>query len=156
MLHTVEFARRQLMHSDRIYTRLFLLTARRAFYATPPSPAVARQIKTTATLLAGMADYCAQRDIRLVVIAIPQQFAVLCTANGFEFPGVDPVAAEAGLAAVAREHGALWIDTLPALADDYRAHRVDLYYRVDGHLTARGNQVLGEFTAGALRRALGR
>ncbi|HEX5131725.1 MAG TPA: GDSL-type esterase/lipase family protein [Candidatus Krumholzibacteria bacterium] len=155
VLHTVELAKRMLMQNDRMYARLFLLTARKNYYATVPSAKVLRQTEITQTLLGEMSDYCQARGMRFVVVSIPQQFAMLAVADGFDFPGIDPAIIESRLSPAVRASGALWIDTLPALVDDYRAHRVDLYYRMDGHLTPRGNRVVGTCVADALLHSNG-
>ncbi|MDH4037033.1 MAG: GDSL-type esterase/lipase family protein [Candidatus Krumholzibacteria bacterium] len=149
-LHTLALARRLLMGNDRAYARLFMLTSRREYYATPPDENVQRQIQLTAQLLGEMNAYCEVRNTGFAVVSIPQQFAVLTIAHGYHFEGIDPTVIDARLGAVAAENGFPWIDVLPALVADYRANGEDLYFRVDGHFTRRGNRLAGEACADAL------
>lgn len=154
-LHAVEWAKRVAMQNDRLYARLFLLSARRAYYATPPSDRVVRQVALTRELVARMQSRCAEEGAAFVVVSIPQQFAVLARAGGMTFEGIDPTMIDGAMAALARERGFPWVETLPALSDAYRAERADLFHRVDGHLTAAGNAVVGRVAADAVAPLLG-
>ena len=149
-LHVVALAKRIAMHNDRLYARLFLLSHRRAYYATAPDARVQKQIDITRDLLAEMAAYCRERGIQLLVVSIPQEYAVISEANGFKFPGVDPSVIDAQLSPHAHDEGVIWVEALPRLSAVYRDWHRDLYYRVDGHLTAEGNRVLGDLVAGML------
>lgn len=153
-LHSVAWAKRLVMQSDRLYARLFLVTSRKEFYATPVSERVTERLGVTRELFSAMEAYCRDRGIDLVVVSIPQQFAVLASARGFRFRGVDPDLIDANLAGLARERGFLWIQTLEPLADAYRNTGADMYYRVDGHLTAAGHRVVGEHATRALAQVL--
>jgi hypothetical protein len=62
--------------------------------------------------------------------------------------GIDPGIVDAELAPGVREDGCIWIDALPRLAAVYGQSHRDMFYRVDGHLTAEGNRVLGSLVAG--------
>ncbi len=149
-LHVVALAKRIAMHNDRLYARLFLLSHRRAYYAAAPDAHVQKQIDITRDLLAEMAAYCRERGIQLLVVSIPQEYAVISEANGFQFPGVDPKGIDAQLAPHAHEQGVIWVEALPRLSAVYRDWHRDLYYRVDGHLNTEGNRVLGDLVAGML------
>lgn len=149
-LHTVEWAKRMLMQNDRAYARLFLMTSRREYYATPPGKRVERQIEITRQWLQRMETFCSARGIRFAVVSIPQQFAVIAGARDLHFAGVDPETIDRQLAPVARTSGFAWIEMLPELTAAYRSRGVDMFYRVDGHLTREGNHVVGEAAAAAL------
>jgi lysophospholipase L1-like esterase len=149
-LHAVEWAKRTAMRSDRVYAQLFLLSSRREFYAASPRERAARQIELTRELVGSMESWCRESGAAFVVVSIPQQFAAVAQARGYRFPGVDPTVIDARLAGLARERGFPWIEALPALADAYREDEIDLFHRVDGHLTPAGNRVVGELAAGAL------
>ena len=56
----------------------------------------------------------------------------------------------AAMAELAEEDASFEAEMEPALAAAYRTTRADMYYRVDGHLTAAGNRVVGERAAKAL------
>jgi hypothetical protein len=149
-LHVIALAKRMAMQNDRLYARLFLLSHRRAYYASTPDAHVQKQIDITRDLLAEMAAYCRERGIQLLVVSIPQEYAVISEANGFQFPGVDPNVLDAQLAPHAHDEGIVWVEALPRLSAVYRDWHRDLYYRVDGHLTTEGNRVLGDMVAGML------
>ncbi len=149
-LHSVAWAKRVVMHSDWLYSLLFLVTSRKEYYATPVTERVADQLAVTRDLLGRMEDYCHERGVAFAVASIPQQFGVIMTANGYRFRGVDPDLIDENLVGLARERGFPWIALQKPLADAYRATGRDAYYRVDGHLTVEGNRLVGEAVADAL------
>jgi lysophospholipase L1-like esterase len=149
-LHTVALARRLAIKNDELYARVFLLSARRKYYATAPDSTVTRQIGITRELIHEMAAYCRGRGMQLVIVSIPQQYSVISVARNLHVDGIDPGVIDAQLAPAAREDGCIWIDSLPRLAAVYGQSHSDLFYRVDGHLTPEGNRVLGELVAATL------
>jgi len=149
-LHSVALARRLVMQNDRLYANLFLLTSRRKYYATSPDSSVARQMRITRDLLHEMADYCRGHETQLVIVSIPQQYSVISVARNLHVDGIDPDIIDTQLASVVRHDGCIWVDALPRLAAVYGQSHRDMFYRVDGHLTAEGNRVLGELVAGTL------
>jgi lysophospholipase L1-like esterase len=154
-LHAVEWARRMVMQNDRAYARMFLLTSRKTYYATPASEHVRRQIESTREWLTRMEAYCRARGIRLAAVSIPQQFAVIAGARAMQFRGVDPGVIDRELSQLAGEQGFPWFEMLPPLVEAYRSSGVDMFYRVDGHLTPAGNRVVGEAAADALGPIVG-
>jgi lysophospholipase L1-like esterase len=148
--HVVALAKRIVMQSDWIYQRLFLVTSRKEYYTVPITAHVAEQLAVTRDLLGAMEAFCRERGIRLVVISIPQQFGALASARGDKFDGVDVDVIDRELAAFASERGFPWIEMLEPLAEAYRSTGVDMFYRVDGHLTRDGNRVVGENAAEAI------
>jgi hypothetical protein len=149
-LHVIALAKRMAIQNDRLYARLFLFSHRRAYYASTPDAQVQKQIDITRDLLAEMAAYCRERSVQLLVVSIPQEYAVISEANGFKFRGVEPNVIDAQLATHAHDEGIVWVEALPRLSAVYRDWHRDLYYRVDGHLTTEGNRVLGDMVAGIL------
>ncbi len=149
-LHSVAWAKRLAMQNDRLYSLLFLVTRRKEYYRVPASEQVALQFGVTRTLIDGMQSYCHARGIEFAVVSIPQLFTVLATARDYRFDGLDPSAIDANLAGLSREREFAWIEMESSLAAAYRTTRADMYYRVDGHLTAAGNRVVGERAAKAL------
>jgi lysophospholipase L1-like esterase len=145
--HVIALAKRVAMQNDWIYQRLFLVTARKEYYAVPFSPHVTEQLDVTRNLIGAMEAFCRGNGIRFVVVSIPQQFGVIAAARDDRFSGVDPRAIDRDLAAFASTRGFAWIETLEPLAEAYRTTGVDMFYRVDGHLTRDGNRVVGENAA---------
>ena len=94
--------------------------------------------------------YCREHYMQLVVVSIPQQYSVISAARNLHVPGIDPGIVDAQLGPAVREDGCIWLDALPRLAAVYGQSRRDMFYRVDGHLTAEGNRVLGELVAATL------
>jgi len=154
--HAVAWAKRLVMQSDWVYQHLFLVTSKKEYYTVPMTEQVAEQLRVTRDLLAAMEKFCRARGIRFVVVSIPQQFGALAAARGDRFSGVDPGVIDADLAPFAREHGFPWIETLDPLAEAYRTTGVDMFYRVDGHLTRDGHRVVGERAAEAIAPILPR
>ena len=153
-LHSLILAKRLLMESDWLYIRLYMLTKRVEYFATPPTATLRRQIEVTKALLERMQRFCAERGRDLVVLSIPQQFQVLVPEHG-EALGVDVDAIDRTFAEFAREQGFTWLPALPRLRQDYRAEGKDLYFRFDGHLNSRGNRVVADYLAAALVERLG-
>jgi lysophospholipase L1-like esterase len=154
--HVVALAKRVAMQSDWVYQHLFLVTPRKEYYRVPTTPHVAEQLDVTRTLLATIDEFCRTRGIRFVVISIPQQFGALAAARNDRFSGIDPRAIDRDLAVFARARGLAWIEMLEPLAEAYRTTGVDMFYRLDGHLTADGNRVVGERAAETIAPILSR
>ena len=106
------------MAHDRLYARLYMLTRRLEYFATPPSPTLQRQIEVTKTLLDRIQSFCRQNGSELVVLSIPQQFQVLAPAS--DALGVDVDAIDHTLAAFAAERDLAWLAALPTFREVYR------------------------------------
>jgi lysophospholipase L1-like esterase len=149
-LQSVALAKRVAMKSDFLYAKMFLLSQRRKYYAATPDPVLARQIDITRALVHEMAAYCRSHAIELIIVSIPQQYAVVYTAHHLHPFGLDFGFIDAQLAPAARADGVTWLDALPRLAAVYGQSPRKLYYRFDGHLAPEGNRVLGELVAATL------
>jgi len=82
-----------------------------------------------------------------MVLSIPQLYPVIAATregpDGARHAGhLDRV-----FAARAREHGFPWLPALEALVRAARRDGDELYHRLDGHLTALGNRVVGTLLA---------
>jgi len=156
-LHSVAWAWRLVVQSDWLYTRLFLVASPHTeYYATPTTQHVADQLAVTRDLIGRMQSYCRERGVEFAVVSIPQQFGVVATANGYRLRGVDTDVIDDHLVGLAHERGFPWIAMRQPLADAYRATGRDAYYRVDGHLTAEGDHIVGEAVADALEPLVAR
>ncbi|HZA66020.1 MAG TPA: GDSL-type esterase/lipase family protein [Geminicoccaceae bacterium] len=145
-LHSLILLKRLLMESDWLYARLYMMTKRLEYYATPPSETLRRQIEVTKELLERVQSFCRQKGRDLVILSIPQQFQVLAP-EGADALGVDVDAIDRDFAAFARERGFTWLPVLPTLNERYRAEAKDLFYRFDGHLNDRGNRAVADYLA---------
>ncbi|MGH6900631.1 MAG: SGNH/GDSL hydrolase family protein [Geminicoccaceae bacterium] len=145
-LHSLILAKRLLMASDWLYVRLYLMTRRQEYFATPPTATLRRQIEVTKALLERVQSFCEQNGRDLVVLSIPQQFQVLAPERD-EALGVDVDAIDRVFAAFASEQGFTWFPALPKLRERYRAEGDDLFFRFDGHLNNRGNRAVAAYLA---------
>ena len=149
-LHIVTLLQRLLMNSDRVYSFLYRITARRQYFELPPTAELEFRLATTHDLLREAARFCRERGVPLVVLSIPQQFQVLVEGRGYRYEGMDMHYIDREFGRLAVEEGFRWISTLDTLASTYREKREDLYYRFDGHLNERGNRVVAEYFADQL------
>jgi lysophospholipase L1-like esterase len=148
-LHSLILAKRLLMASDWLYVRLYLMTTRAEYFATPPTATLRRQIEVTKRLLERVRSFCEQRRRDLVVLSIPQQFQVLAPERAKAL-GVDVEAIDRVFAAFASKQGFTWLPALPRLRELYRADAEDLFFRFDGHLNNRGNRAVADYLAAVL------
>jgi lysophospholipase L1-like esterase len=143
-LHSLILLKRLLMANDWLYARLYIMTKRAEYFATPLSETLRRQIEVTKELLERVHRFCRRKGRELVVLSIPQQFQVLAP-DGAEELGVDVDAIDRDFAAFARERGFAWLPVLPTLNERYRTGGEDLFHRFDGHLNQRGNRVVADY-----------
>jgi GDSL-like Lipase/Acylhydrolase family len=148
-LHSVILAKRVLMANDWLYGKLYVMTKRREYFVSPPTPAVRGQIEITKALLERAQAFCRTKGCELAVLSIPQQFQVLVPGRG-ETLGVDVDLIDDEFAAFAERQGFTWLSALPSLRTVYQNEGEDLFYRFDGHLTKRGNRAVAEFLVSAL------
>lgn len=141
-LHLVTFAERVVMSADYLYCALYAITPRKGYFATPLSEHVQAQLRTTRALLEMAKAICERSGARFLVVSIPQQFQVLYVSDNLEMEGIDPGWIDQEFARHAEANGYTWLPTLAALVEAYKGNGRDLYYRLDGHLTAEGNNVL--------------
>ncbi len=147
-LHLLLLARRVLMSNDGIYTRLYLSTARRAFFSVPPNDRVTRQFRITADLFSRAQEFCRQKGCKIIVLSIPQQFQVLATASGIAMDDIDLAYIDTEFSQLAADKGFAWVPLLPQLAETYASGGEDLYYRYDGHLNPAGNRAVAAIATG--------
>lgn len=148
---TISFFRNLLLRNDYIYCGVYWVTSRRQFFTYNQTALAARQYQVTRELLTQANRYARSEGSRFVALSIPQHFQVLAKARGFRLPGLAEDIVDRKMSELAGRQGFPWLSSLETLADHYRAHRLDLYYREDGHFTPLGNQVFSGWLIGALR-----
>ncbi len=141
-LHSVMLLQRILASFDRMYVRLYLLTPWTQYYQLPPTHAFQEKIGITKTLLQRANAFCQEQGCEFAVLSVPQQFQVLAQAGGFRDPQIDVHLIERTLAPFAHAANIPWISAMEPLVEHYRANGEALFYRVDGHLNARGHRVV--------------
>ncbi|SMO42226.1 SGNH/GDSL hydrolase family protein [Ruegeria faecimaris] len=144
-LHSVTMLKRMLMANDQSYTKLYLMTPRRAFFTTPMSELFQAKVETTKQVFTRMATFTQSQGSELVVVSVPQLFQVLQAAKTSSDPEVDPGLPDRLMEGVVAEQGFQWHEALPYLTEEYSSTGKDLYFRYDGHLNADGNRVLSDF-----------
>ena len=133
------------MSNDRVYSTLYRLTPRRQYFETPPNAEVRSRLAVTSSLLSEAARFCRDHGVPLIVLSIPQLLQVLVEARGYRYEGMDIRLIDHEFERLAAEEGFRWIPVLDTLARAYREEGEDLYYRWDGHLNERGNQVVAAY-----------
>jgi hypothetical protein len=139
---TSEVAEHFLFDDPATYVRLYLLYGDNAdFLRQPFTPLWNKRFDQFDVLIGEMADRLHARGIPLVWVAGVQraQAQLLSTKN--LPPRVDPFAFEEKTAEIARKHGAIVITVDQAFQQAANAGK--LFYPVDGHLTAPGQQLFG-------------
>jgi len=154
-LESINFLQRLLFRNDVLYALLYMMTARRQYFVEPPDDLVAEQYRVTMDLLRQAAEYAGSERTNFAVLSIPQSIQVLFKARGMRAPGIDVDAMDRRLGGFAAANRVQWLPVMERMVEDYRRNRWDLFYRFDGHLTARGNRVVGEWLAAELLRMHG-
>jgi len=149
-LHSVTLAKRLVLNVDGLYCALYSQTPRARYFTVPQPDDIRHQFEITRDLFIQMHEFSTERNIGLAVVSIPQQFQVYYKASDRKDDGIDVDYVDEYFGGLARERGFAWIPTLEQFAEDYKASEQDHYYRLDGHLTAYGNQVLSDIVVNRL------
>ncbi len=150
-LHSLTLLKRIIMATDAAYTRLYLLTPRKAFFTAPASQELLKQADTTKDIILRAKQFTTERGADFIVLSVPQLFQVLHSASGRSGDGIDPALTDDVFSEFSATHGINWVKALPILAETYRQNGVDLYHRFDGHLNATGNKLLADIAYDALK-----
>jgi hypothetical protein len=103
-LQSLTLAKRLLMMNDQLYAKLYMLTPRRAFFTSPPTDLLNRQVDVTMSLFSQAKDFCQKRGCELMVPSIPQQFQVIAAARQID-ANVDPAYIDRKLGQTVAEWG---------------------------------------------------
>jgi lysophospholipase L1-like esterase len=141
----VTLAKRMLLSSDFIYTKMFFTTNRSVYYASPMNETLRRQVKITKDLLLRFQEYCSANGAKLVVLSIPQEIQVIMKARRYAINRISIDFVDEEFLAFAPEYGFLWLPAFDTLVRQYQSGFDDLYFRLDGHLNKRGTRVVGNF-----------
>ena len=144
-LNMLTLYKRLLISNDWLYTKLYMMTPRSEYFREEQTDTFSNKMEITKELLLRAAEYCKSRGAELIVLSIPQQFQVLYKANNYNFENTDVLMIDRELSTFAQENDFTWITLLGQLAEYTKVENTDLYYRLDGHLNARGNRVVGEY-----------
>jgi len=153
-LQVVTALKRLLLQSDSLYLRLYQLTARLKYFESPMPTSVRRKLETVQKSLLKAASVCKQRNTKLIVASLPQQFQVILRGREDRIDGIDPSVIDRELGIFADANGLVWLPVLEPFSEEYSRARDDLYYRLDGHLTPRGNLLFAELMAEEIMRTV--
>lgn len=142
--HLLILAKRFVLSNDAMYSKFYLSAPNRGEWVRMPlSEKPRRQVKVTETLFKRIADYCQSLDKQFIVFSIPQQFQVLYRDESEESSEIDIDFYDRHFMKFARENGFTWVPTLDTFTDS-RFKNDELFYRLDGHLNPKGNEVAAE------------
>jgi hypothetical protein len=134
----------ELYRDPAFQIRSFLLNQDPADYVRAPlSPAWQRRVNDWGDLVARITAQTGPAGVPLVLIYIPERAqAALATGNYPAPAGIDPYVLARALRAMAKEHGAEFVDSTPdfAAAPDFQA----LFYLTDGHPRQGGHAAIAE------------
>lgn len=148
-LHTVLLLQRLLLHNNGFYRRTYMATVRGDFFREPPTELVQTQISLTRRLFEKAQRFVQAGGGCLMVVSVPQQFQVMALADEWNAEHLSVRAPDKLLADHVGELGVEWVASLDTLVS-VSTEGEDLFFRVDGHLNAEGNAVLGKFVADRL------
>jgi hypothetical protein len=154
-LQSVYFFKRILLRNDFVYTGVYWMTSRRQYFTEKQSSHASEQYAITRELLSQASAYAGSQGSRFAVASIPQCFQVLAKARDIRLPGLSADIVDRRLSRLAEQRGFPWLSSLNTLAEYYRVHGEDLYYREDGHFTPLGNRIFGEWLTGEVLRLYG-
>ena len=76
---------------------------------------------------------------------LPDVGQIIAKADGFSSEGIDWDANDEELKEFAKKQNILWISVSDEMASGYKKDKKDLFFRYDGHLTSKGNLLVGEY-----------
>ena len=137
-----------LFQNVSFYTNLYLRYGDKAGFLRPPFPASwQRRFHDFDVLMDGVAAKAHAAGVPFILVTVPQRAqAALAAAHGSVPPGIDPMAFDREIARIATRHGIDDIDLTPEFARQPNP-AADYYYAVDGHINARGSQLVAHALA---------
>jgi hypothetical protein len=126
-----------MFRDQSIYLPLYLRYGDKADFLRPPFSAPWQErLRRLDALVGALAQRAQAAGVPFMLAFVPQAAEVELMAEPIVPPGIDPAALPAAIAAIVARHHAWFTDTSAAL----RARPADqLYYIVDGHLSAEGH-----------------
>jgi hypothetical protein len=144
-LHSVDFAKRMVLKSDRLYYSL-AKTQNEALHAT-----IKDQVDTLSQIIGSISDLCKMNNCELIVFFYPTKFMV--TQLQFDNNTDETTAlVDERFAAVLQKNRHYYFNPLQAIAKDYSQTKLDHHYRIDGHCTAHGNAFLASLLSNKIEQ----
>jgi hypothetical protein len=134
-----------------LYVSNYLSGGDRVDYLRPPlSQAWRARLQFTEGALGYMATRFQASGVPFIVILAPNEAQAELASGVARPPNVDPYALGSALAQIAARHNIVFADATRAYARV--DHPQSTFYRVDGHLNAAGDAILGSVAAGVVAR----
>ncbi|HEY3919325.1 MAG TPA: SGNH/GDSL hydrolase family protein [Stellaceae bacterium] len=139
-----------LFRNLNVYLSLYLRYGDKAdFLRSPFTPKWQERLQALDTIVAGLSARAQRAGVPLTLAYVPQEAQVALMAPGRTAPaGVNPAALPAAIAQIAARHNAIFVDSSLALRTHPAPER--LYYQVDGHLSGKGQPIVGSYIAQTL------
>jgi hypothetical protein len=142
--HLLTLAKRIVIANDDIYCKLYLASPdRQQWVSLPLSNEAKNKLNITKLLFEKIAEYCFSLKKKLIVLSIPQQFQVLYFEQSKKSPNIDVTVYDRDFSKIAKKNNFTWITTFDEF-NNSKLNKDELFYRLDGHLTPHGNQVVAE------------
>ena len=124
------------------YVPLFMAYGDKAAFLRPPFTAAWRErLHRFDLLITALTDRAHAAGVPFALVFVPHQAEIAIEAGQARPTGVDPLALPKALEEITHRHGAIFIDVSSALLA--RRNPAQLYYRVDGHPSGKGQPVIG-------------
>lgn len=139
--HLLTLVKRVLTSNDAAYCRLYLMAPNRGDWLTTPlAPHLKKKLGITQRLFLRIVDYCKNFGAKFIVLSMPQQFQVLFYEQAKLSKDIDVGIYDRHFEELAESQSFVWVSTLSDFTDsDHK--KEELFYRLDGHLTPKGNQI---------------
>lgn len=142
--HLLTLTKRIAIANDDIYCKLYLASPdRKQWLSIPLSSGYVKKRNITKLIFEKIAEYCYSFKKKLIVLSIPQQFQVLYFEQSKKSANISVTVYDRYFSEVAKLNNFAWITTLDEFHNS-KFNKDGLFYRLDGHLTPLGNQVVAE------------
>jgi hypothetical protein len=148
---TLALAKKIVLSNDALYRSMYESTGRADYFkkADKRSPEVLSQFNITAELFRQIDSLCEANGAPLIIASIPQFYEVL----GENKNDIDIEIMDHEFMPLALKWGFRWIPTLSEFQKGY-VSGTKTHYRVDGHLTPQGNEILAGVVKPQLEKIL--
>jgi hypothetical protein len=142
----VTVAQHFMFRDPSFYLPVYLTFGDKADFLRPPfTPPWRERLSRFERLIAALSAQAHAANTPLILVFVPHQAEVQMEASGYRSKGVDPQALSRAIEAIAQRHGATFMDSSTAL--EKQPDPADLFYRVDGHPSGKGQPVIARYIA---------
>jgi hypothetical protein len=140
---TILVAQHFIFQNRETFIRVFMVYGDRAdFLRQPLTPAWQQRFADFDVIVDSVAEKLRAAGVPLIIIPVPSRVEAALLSSPQLPPRVDPYAFGREVEAIASKHGADYLDLMKPISGIPNAE--NLYYIVDGHVTADGHDVIAE------------